>query len=103
MKATHLFIAGAAALIPLSAAFAQSPAQEPPAQPQSEQTAPQQGQGATFESLDKDADGRISKAEAAANANVSAQFSSYDLNGDGFIERAEVNKANDPQPATPKQ
>jgi hypothetical protein len=97
MKVTHLFIAGA--LLPLSAAFAQSPAREPTQSP------PQspQGQGATFESLDANADGRISKAEAAANANVSAQFSSYDLNGDGFIERAEVNRANDPQATTPKQ
>jgi Ca2+-binding EF-hand superfamily protein len=94
MKASKLFVAGAAvALLPLSAAIAQSPA-EPPA-PES--------QGATFESLDKDSDGRISKTEADANANVKAQFSKYDVNGDGFIERAEVATANQRPAETPQQ
>jgi len=95
-KASHLFVTGAAlALLPL-AAFAQSPT---PA----EEPASQQGQGATFESLDVDNDGRISKAEAEANANVKAQFSSYDLNADGYIERSEVTNANNSQSETPKQ
>jgi Ca2+-binding EF-hand superfamily protein len=86
MKASRLMIAGTiAALLPIAGAFAQSstPAQAEPAQ-----------QGATFESLDKDSDGRISKSEAAANANVTAQFSSYDLNGNGFIEKDEVTNSN---------
>ena len=99
MKANHLLAIGAAALLPFAAAIAQTPSPQPAEQPA--QKAPQ-GQGASFESLDTNADGRISKTEAAANASVEAQFSSYDLNGDGFIERAEVNKANEPQqPATP--
>ena len=90
MKSTRLLIAGAAlALMPLTGAFAQ--AQDPATQP-SQQPAQQ---GTTFESLDADSDGKISKAEAAANENVSAQFSKYDQNGDGFIERSEVNSAND--------
>lgn len=87
MKASSLIVAGAAvALLPLSAALAQSPpapAAEQPAQ-----------QGASFESLDTNSDGRISKVEAEENAGVKAQFSSYDLNGDGFIERDEVERAN---------
>ena len=105
MKASRLLIAGAvAALLPLAGAFAQSPppqtdpSTQPSTQPAQESQAPQQ-QGATFESLDKDSDGKISKAEAAANANVSQQFSRYDKNGDGFIEKDEVtssNKATDP-------
>ena len=99
MKAIHLL--AAAALLPF-AALAQTPSPQPADPPA---TAPQQGQGASFESLDTNADGRISKDEAAANASVMAQFSNYDLNGDGYIERAEVNKANEPQtpPATPQQ
>jgi len=102
MKANHLLALGAAALLPFAAAIAQTPSPQPADQPA--QTAPQQSQGASFESLDTNADGRISKTEAAANASVQAQFSSYDLNGDGFIERAEVNKANEPQPPkTPQQ
>jgi Ca2+-binding EF-hand superfamily protein len=92
MKASRLLIAGSvAALLPLASAFAQSPTSDPATQPAQEQ------QGATFESLDKDSDGRISKSEAAANANVTAQFSSYDVNGDGFIERAEVTQASKPK------
>jgi hypothetical protein len=106
MKPVNSF--AAAALLPLVAlAQTPTPEQQPTEQPpQSEQpqSAPtQQSQGATFESLDTDGDGRISKTEAEANADVKAQFSGYDLNGDGFIERAEVNQANDAQPTTPRQ
>lgn len=103
MKSVNrLIVAGAAAtLLPLAVAFAQSPPSPDPSQPPT--TEPSQGQGATFESLDVDSDGRISRTEAKANSTVSAQFSSYDLNGDGFIERAEVNQANNSQSETPKQ
>jgi hypothetical protein len=94
MKASHLYAVTAAALLPL-VAFAQSPTAaqtDPPSQPQQ--------QGATFESLDANSDGKISKAEAAVNANVTAQFSSYDKDGNGFIERAEVGATNEAdQPA----
>jgi hypothetical protein len=92
MKSTRLLIAGSiAALLPLAGAFAQTP--DPATQP----SQPSQ-QGATFESLDANSDGKISKAEAAANEGVSAQFAKYDVNGDGFIERAEVNSANNSSP-----
>ncbi len=87
MKTSSSLIAAAAALVPFAAAIAQSAPPDPGKQ-----------QGATFESLDKNGDGRISKAEAAAGANVSAQFSHYDKNGDGFIERAEVQQANGTAP-----
>lgn len=92
MTARKLVIAGAIALLPLAGAFAQSPDQA------SQPTQPAQQQGTTFESLDANSDGRISKEEAASNENVSAQFSKYDQNGDGFIERSEVNSANNSQP-----
>jgi Ca2+-binding EF-hand superfamily protein len=98
MKATRLLIAGtAAALLPFAGAFAQSSTPDqgaPPSQPSQ--------QGATFESLDTNSDGRISKDEAAANANVSQQFSKYDQNGDGFIERSEVTSANSAPPKDPQ-
>jgi hypothetical protein len=89
-------IAGAvAALLPLAGAFAQStPAQTDPAEQPAQK-------GATFESLDTNSDGRISKTEASVNANVTAQFSSYDKNGNGFIERDEVGAANPPPAADP--
>lgn len=94
MKASRFVIAGAvAAVLPLAAAFAQSPPSDPPAQPAQGQ------QGTTFESLDADSDGRISKTEAAVNANVTAQFTRYDKNGNGFIEKEEVTASNSTPPA----
>ena len=96
MKASRLFLAtGVATLLPLAGAFAQSP---PPADPAAE--APQQ-QGATFESLDTNSDGKISKTEAAVNASVTEQFSRYDKDGNGFIEKAEVTVTNTTPPADP--
>ncbi len=98
MKASRLLIAAsAAALLPFAGAIAQSPTSPPTAEPQPEQ------QGATFESLDTNSDGRISKTEAAVNASVTAQFSNYDKNGDGFIEREEVTSANSSPPADPNK
>jgi Ca2+-binding EF-hand superfamily protein len=91
------FVFAAAASLPLAGAFAQSPtAAQTDAPPE-----PQQ-QGATFESLDVNSDGKISKTEAAVNANVTAQFSSYDKDGNGFIEKAEVTSTNTgKEPAKP--
>jgi Ca2+-binding EF-hand superfamily protein len=60
-------------------------------------------QGATFESLDTNSDGKISKSEAAANESVTAQFSKYDKNGNGFIEKEEVTATNTSPSETPKQ
>jgi hypothetical protein len=100
MKSSRLIVAGTAAvLLPFAAVFAQStPDQGTPQQSAPDQTQPTspapQSQGATFESLDTNSDGKISKDEAKANVNVSSQFSRYDVNGDGFIERAEVTQAN---------
>lgn len=97
-KASNLLIAATAvALLPLGVAMAQTP---PP--PDTAAQPPQQG-GATFESLDTNGDGKISKTEAEANANVKAQFSTYDVNGDGFIERDEVSTANQSKGEKPQQ
>jgi hypothetical protein len=101
MHASKLLIAGAvAALLQTAVAVAQTP---PPAQtpPTSETTPPEQGPptqhpahggqgGVSFESLDADKDGRISKTEAAANDHVKKEFSRYDKDANGFIEEAEV-------------
>ena len=95
MKAAHFCAAAVASLLPI-AAFAQGTAPPEPAQP-----AQDSQQGATFESLDQNSDGRISKAEAAVNANVTEQFSKYDQNGNGFIEKDEVTSAITAPPADP--
>jgi Ca2+-binding EF-hand superfamily protein len=92
MKSSRLFVAGAAvALLPLSAVMAQSSGPTP----STDQPAQQSG-GTTFESLDVNSDGRISKDEAKASTHVTEKFSSYDVNGDGFIERAEVSSVKKP-------
>jgi Ca2+-binding EF-hand superfamily protein len=94
MKSTRLLIAGAvAALLPFAGAVAQTP---PPTPQESPPTEPAQ-KGTTFESLDANSDGKISKEEAAANQNVSSQFSRYDQNGNGYIEREEVGATNKSQ------
>lgn len=90
MKVSSLLTAGTvAALLHIGSAGAQSTTPQEPAQPSQDSQ-----QGATFESLDADSDGRISKTEAAVNANVTAQFTKYDRNGNGFIEKEEVTAAN---------
>ena len=95
MKVSRLrlsLIAGAmVASLPIAVVLAQSP--EQPSEPSQK--------GATFESLDTNSDGKISKVEAAANEDVNAQFSRYDQNGDGFIERDEVQRANQPPASEP--
>jgi|SRR5688572_27627003 len=47
--------------------------------------------GAKFDTLDTNRDGKISKAEAAADANI--VFSSADANGDGYLDASEYSKA----------
>jgi Ca2+-binding EF-hand superfamily protein len=105
MKASNLFTVGTAAVLLPLALFAQSatPQQQPATPAQSETPTDPAQRGTTFESLDADSDGKISKTEAEANANVKSQFSRYDVNGDGFIERAEVGQANGAQSAPPQQ
>ena len=99
MKAPRILLAGTlAALLPIAGAFAQSAA---PPQPDPA-TQPAQ-QGATFESLDTNSDGRISKEEASVNASVSQQFSKYDKNGNGYIEKEEVSASNTAPPEKPGQ
>ena len=90
MKALKYLSQIAVTAVPFAGAIAQTP---PPAQPPAQESQPQQ-QGATFESLDTNGDGRISKTEAESNASVSAQFSRYDRDGNGYIEKAEVTSTN---------
>jgi hypothetical protein len=81
-----LLIGVAAALLPLAAANAQKPPEPPGTSPE-----------ATFKSLDKDGDGRVSKTEAEANTRVQSEFARLDANRDGFIDRQEVDEANNPR------
>lgn len=44
---------------------------------------------ATFESLDKNADAQLSKAEASTDKKLSEHFASLDTNGDGYLSKSE--------------
>jgi hypothetical protein len=52
--------------------------------------------GASFDALDTNRDGRISKSEAAADANL--MFSSADANADGYLDNTEFKKARKSSP-----
>ncbi|MBC8025776.1 MAG: hypothetical protein H7Y89_07280 [Steroidobacteraceae bacterium] len=52
--------------------------------------------GSTFESLDTNTDGRISKSEASADMNI--VFSTADANADGYLDNAEFKKAHKMSP-----
>ena len=107
MKAPKLLVVAAlGALAPLAAAIAQTPdpAPDSTAVPQSQADTPSTSakQGTSFEALDTNGDGRISKEEASVDENVTQQFARYDKNGDGYIDRAEVSQANNPPPVKEK-
>ena len=104
MRATRLVIAGAvAALLQIGLAAAQSPPPEQGGQP-TKPTHPTQpkSDGTSFQSLDKDGDGRISKSEAEADAKVKQQFTMYDKNGNGYIDRDDVMSPSNSEPEAPK-
>lgn len=94
---TFLMAATVATLLQAGNASAQSPTQDQTQPPQQGSQPP-----TTFEALDADSDGRISKTEAAASPGVTAKFSVYDQNSNGFIEREEVTAPSTPS-ETPSQ
>lgn len=48
----------------------------------------------TFESLDKNADQKLSRSEVAADQKLAKDFSKADKNSDGFLSRDEFNAYN---------
>jgi Ca2+-binding EF-hand superfamily protein len=50
---------------------------------------PKKGVEAKFESLDKDADGRLSKEELSSDSGLSGSFSTIDGNSDGYLTMEE--------------
>ncbi len=101
---SRFLIAGAvAALLQTGVAAAQTPPPPEQAGAPTQPTHPTQPKSdASFASLDKDGDGRISKTEAEADAKVKQQFSMFDKNGNGFIDKDEVMSPESSQPEPPK-
>jgi hypothetical protein len=88
MKHTNRLIAGAAAvLMPVAFAMAQNtpPAPEPGAT-----------RAVDLSPLDTDQDGRISKAEAAAEPAIAQVFAQVDSNADGYIDGTESKRLRTP-------
>jgi len=54
-----------------------------------EQDQPASSAEATFKSLDKDADQRLSKSEAANDKSLARTFAYLDANGDGYLTMRE--------------
>ncbi len=101
---SRFLIAGAvAALLQAGIGAAQSPPPEQAGAPTQPTHPTQPKSDASFASLDKDGDGRISKSEAEADAKVKQQFSMFDKNGNGFIDKDEVMSSENTQPEPPKQ
>jgi hypothetical protein len=88
MKASKTLIAlTVAALIPLGAAVAGDKDKAG-------------SMGPSFDTLDTNRDGKISQAEASADANIT--FSTVDVNGDGYLDKSEFkNRAKDKNATSP--
>ena len=77
---SKLLVATVVALIPLAGLAAEGEKTKP---------ANPAGQGAAFDALDTNKDGRISMPEASADPQLVESFSSIDKNGDGYLDNSE--------------
>jgi Ca2+-binding EF-hand superfamily protein len=57
-----------------------------------------EGASATFETLDADADGKLSRDEVAGNSTLSGNFAALDGNSDGFVSKREFQRNTMPKP-----
>ena len=73
----------AAALVVSAALAEDQPMRNRPDQPMKQTTQAQ------FESLDRNHDQQLSKAEASADNSIAAQFGSLDANADGYVSKSE--------------
>ena len=77
----HLISAFIATALCIGSAAAQQPTQEA--------TRTASKEDATFKALDRDADQRLSKAEAASDKTLTEHFASVDANSDGYLNKRE--------------
>lgn len=74
---------------------------EPPTPAHPEEDPIESTAKATFESLDRNKDERVSKAEAAADDGLSSEFAALDADADGYINKSEYMRARQPSLPTP--
>ena len=77
----HLISAIIATALCMGSAAAQQPTQEA--------TRTGSKEDATFKALDRDADQRLSKSEAASDETLADQFANVDANSDGYLTKRE--------------
>lgn len=53
---------------------------------------PMRSADATFNTLDRDGDGQLSKSEATGNRMLTEHFAAADADGDGFLSKQEVDE-----------
>jgi Ca2+-binding EF-hand superfamily protein len=51
-----------------------------------------QGASSTFEMLDKDSDGKLSREEISGSENLAASFAMLDKDSDGFVSKGEFRR-----------
>lgn len=86
----HTLIVIAAATAFAGAVSAQTPPIGQPSQPStSPSTGASGGAGGTFDSLDKDRDGSVTKKEAASNKDLTKKWDTLDANKDGKLDQGE--------------
>jgi len=73
-----------------------------PSPPPTDSADPAGSPQATFESLDRNQDQRVSKGEAAADDGLSAQFAALDADADGYINKNEYMRVRQPRIPTPE-
>jgi Ca2+-binding EF-hand superfamily protein len=59
---------------------------------------PKDGKNATFEALDVDSDGKLSREEVAGSDTLSGNFAALDSNSDGFVSEREFSSNTMPKP-----
>jgi Ca2+-binding EF-hand superfamily protein len=91
MKHKFAFVCAAAFALVSTAALAEGDAK------------PKNSVEAKFESLDKDADGRLSKEELSGDKGLSWSFSTIDGNSDGYVTMDEFRAKVKMKPATSGQ
>ncbi|HZM44867.1 MAG TPA: EF-hand domain-containing protein [Burkholderiales bacterium] len=97
-KLSSMLVLAAAVALPTAVLAADA---DSPSRPPSASGAPRDA-GMTFNSLDTNKDGYVTREEAKNSATLSKQFSQLDKDGDGKLSAAELAASSPSAPSTPR-